>query len=233
MPDGSGWYVAVRDIETSKPDPTVYATGGGSDAGASFSFVYIPFNADNLIGGHIATNGSTIKATGTFSVTHLSTGRYALTIPGKTGTNGVLLLQNTGYLANQPTGLTNVVDTSYFSYEYGGTNSPANAFIIEARYVDDSGGGEGVVGLRDAEFNFVYVDFANPVAPPGTTLPVLTITLSDATHVTVGWSNGQGFILQKTSSLKSPVSWTDIGPGNPSTPIATSTSPLFFRVRSP
>ncbi len=27
LPDGSGWYVAVRDMETSKADPTVYATG--------------------------------------------------------------------------------------------------------------------------------------------------------------------------------------------------------------
>jgi hypothetical protein len=233
LPDGSGWYVAVRDMETSKADPTIYATGGGSDAGASFSFVYIPYNADNLIGGHIATNGSTVKGVGAFSVTHLSTGRYALTIPGKTGTNGVLLLQNTGYLASQPDGLTNVVDNSYLSYEYGGSNSPAGAFVIEARYVDESGGGEGVVTLRDAEFEFVYVDFANPVAPPGTVPPVLTITRTDATHVTVSWSNGSGFILQKTSSLKSPVSWTDVGPGNPSAPIATSTSPLFFRVRSP
>ena len=89
LPDGSGWYVAVRDVETSKIDPTTYATGGGADAGSSFSFVYIPYNADNLVGGNIATNGSKIKGAGNFSVTHLSTGRYALTIPGKTGADGV------------------------------------------------------------------------------------------------------------------------------------------------
>jgi hypothetical protein len=233
LPDGSGWYVAVRDMETSKADPTVYATGGGSDAGASFSFVYIPYNADNLIGGHIAANGTTIKGTGSFSVSHPSTGVYALTIPGKTGTNGVLLLQNTGYLVSQPVGYTNVVDTSYLAYEYGGTNTPANAFIINTRYVDDTGGGEGVVKLRDAEFNFVYVDFQNPVAPPGTVSPVLTITPSSPNQVVVSWNNGPGFILQKTSSLVHPVSWTDVGPGNPSAPIATTSSPLYFRVRSP
>jgi hypothetical protein len=231
--DGSGWYVAVRDMETSKADPTVYATGGGSDAGASFSFVYIPYNADNLIGGHINTNGSTIKGTGSFSISHLSTGRYALTIPGKADTNGVLLLQNTGYLVNQPGGMTNVVDNSYLSYEYGGTNTPANAFIIETRYVDDSGGGEGVVRLRDAEFNFVYVDFVNPVAPPGTVPPVLTISRSDATHVVVSWSNGPGFVLQKTSTLTNPASWTDVGTANPSAPILVGSTPVFFKVRSP
>jgi hypothetical protein len=231
LPDGSGWYVAVRDMETSKADPTVYATGGGSDAAASFSFVYIPYNADNLIGGHVRTNGTVAKSAGNFTVTRLSTGRYAVTIPGKTGTNGVLLLQNSGYLASQPTGLTNVVDTSVLSYEYGGTNTPANAFIIESRYANASGGGEGVVQLRDADFNFVYVDFLNPLAPPGTTPPVLTINRSGA-NVVVSWSNGPGFTLQKSSSV-APTSWTDVGTANPSAPIPASSGPLFFRVKSP
>jgi hypothetical protein len=45
--DGSGWYVAVRDIATSSTDPTVYATDGGSDAGSSFSFIYIPWDSGN------------------------------------------------------------------------------------------------------------------------------------------------------------------------------------------
>ncbi len=232
LDDGSGWYVAVRDMETSKVDPTVYATGGASDAGASFSFLYVPYASDNLIGGHIAPGGSTIKGSGNFSVSHLSTGRYALTIPGKTGTNGVLLLQNTGYLATQPSGLTNVVDNSYLSYEYGGTNTPANAFIIETRYVDDSGGGEGVVKLRDAEFNFVYVDFQNPLAPPGTTAPVLAISRTGG-DVVVSWSNGPGFVLQKASTLSSSTQWTDVGTANPSAPIPISNSALFFRVKSP
>src|SRR5262249_47231632 len=111
--DGSGWDVAVRDMETSKADPTIYATGRGRDARASFSFVYIPYNADNLLAGHINTNGSVIKGVGNFTLSHLSTGRYALTIPGKSGTNGVLLLQNTGYLVSQPAGMSNVVDNSY------------------------------------------------------------------------------------------------------------------------
>src|SRR5204863_977748 len=81
LPDGSGWYVAVRDLENSKADPTIYATGAGSDCSASFSFVYVPYTADNLIGGHIRTNGAVAKSTGSFSVSRLSTGRYALTLP--------------------------------------------------------------------------------------------------------------------------------------------------------
>jgi len=141
-------------------------------------------------------------------------------------------IQISGYLAAQPSGLTNVVDTSVLSYEYGGTNTPANAFIIESRYVDASGGGEGVVTLRDADFNFVFVDFQNPVAPPGTALPVLSIVRSGA-NVIVSWSNGPGFILQKTGVLTSTPSWSDVGTANPSAPIPISSAPLFFRVSSP
>lgn len=226
LADGSGWTVAVRDLETSKADPNVYATGGGSDAGASFSFLYMPYNADNLIGGHIRTNGTVVKGAGNFSVSRLAAGRYAVTIPGKTGSDGALLLQSAGYLASQPT----LVDTSFLSYEYGGTNTPSNAFIIESRYVDASGGGEGVVKLRDADFNFVFVDFLNPVAPPGTTPPVLSIAKSGA-NVIVAWSNGPGFTLQQTSSLASPIVWADVGAANPSAPIPATGTPLFFRVR--
>jgi len=227
LPDGSGWYVAVRDIETSKADPTVYATGGASDAGASFSYLYVPYNADNLIGGYIgAIEGFPIKSAGTFTMQKIGLGRFALTIPGKTGADGVLLLQSSGYLPGQPT----IVGNNFLSYEYGGTNTPANAFIIESRYVDASGGGEGVVKLRDGNFNFMFVDFNNPVAPAGTTPPVLRIAKSGA-NVVVSWSNGPGFTLQKTSSLASPVSWTDVGTANPSAPIATAGTPLFFRVR--
>jgi len=225
LPDGSGWYVAVRDIETSKASPTTYATGGGSDAGASFSFLYVPYNADNLIGGHVATNGTVTKSAGSFTVSRLATGRYALAIPGKTGTDGVLLLQDSGYLAGQPT----VVDTSFLSYEYGGTNTPATSFIIESRYVNPTGG-EGTVTLRDADFNFVWVDFLNPLAPPGTVPPVLTITRS-GNNVIVSWTNGPGFILEKSGSLSGP--WTTVGTQNPSAPIAIGSVPQFFRAKSP
>ena len=231
LPDGSGWYVAVRDIETSKPDPKIYATGGGNDAGSSFSFVYVPYNSDNLVGGHVKTNGTTSKAVGNFTISRLSTGRYALSIPGKTGNDGALLLQNAGYLAAQPNGFTNVVDTSFLSYEYGGTNTPANSFIIESRYASP-GASDGVISLRDAEFNFVFVDFQNPVAPPGTVQPVLTITKSGS-NVIVSWSNGPGFILQSTSALGANPTWNTVGTQNPSNPIPITGSPQFFRVKSP
>ena len=222
--DGSGWDVAVRGIEESKSDPTSYVLDGSS----SFSFLYIPYDADNLIGGHVdGIEGFPTKSAGTFSLQKIGTGRYSLTIPGKTGDDGVLLLENSGYLAGQP----GVVDTAFLSYEYGGTNTPANAFIIESRAIDPTAnGGVGAAVLRNANFNFVWVDFHNPVTPAGTTPPVLSIAKS-GTDVIVSWSNGAGYTLQKTSSLASPVSWTDVGTANPSAPIPATGSPLFFRVR--
>ena len=233
LPDGSGWYVAVRDIDTSKTDPTVYATDGGSDAGSSFSFLYIPWNTVNLIGGHInGANGATIKGAGNFSVSRLSTGRYALTIPGKKDTNGMLMLINSGYLATQPAGFTNVVDNSFLSYEYGGTNNPNNAFIITSVFIDATNGeGEGVVTLRDADFNFAWVDFTNPLAPPSTVTPVepaLNITRSGA-NVIISWTNGSGYTLQTTSSLSGHPAWASLGTQNPQT-VAIGQQNQFFRV---
>ena len=181
------------------------------------------------MGGVVHPNGSLKKQVGTYTVSKLATGRYAITIPGKSEATGMLLLQNSGYLSSQPSGYTNVADTSFLSYEYGGTNTPANAFIVESRYINPTGPS---TPLRDAEFSFVYIDFQNPVAPPGTVPPVASITRNGNT-VTVSWSNGPGFILQQTSSLAGTPVWTDIGTVNPSAPITLGSAPTFFRVTSP
>jgi hypothetical protein len=233
LSNGAGWYVAVRDIVTGTANPTVYATDGGSDAGSSFSFIYIPYSAQNLIGGHIlGTNGTTVKGSGNYTVTRLSTGRYALTIPGKTDTNGMLMLINSGYLAEQPSGFSNVVDTSFMSYEYGGTNVPADAFIISSVCITTNGG-EGVVNFRDADFNFVWVDFANPLSPGSTApvQPVLSVASFTSTNLTISWTNGPGFILQSTPSLSSPT-WTAVSTGtnNPAVVPILPTGSQFFRV---
>jgi hypothetical protein len=123
------------------------------------------------------------------------------------------------------------VDNSFMSYEYGGTNTPANAFIIEARYVDPTGGGEGTVTLRDADFNFVWVDFQNPLTPPVTAQPVLSIRQSGS-NVIVSWTNGPGFILQTTSTLSAHPTWSNLSTQNPQT-IPITPGAQFFRVISP
>jgi hypothetical protein len=229
LADGTGWYVAVRDLEMSKTDPTLYASKNGGGSGSSFSFLYVPFNSDNLVGARIkGSDASTIKGTGSFTVTRLSTGRYALTIPGKTGNDGMLMLQTSGYLVPQPASANNVVDTSVLSYEYGGTNTPANAFIIESRYVDASGGGEGVVKLRDADFNFVWVDFQKPLAPAGSTPPELKIQRNSDNSVTLSWT-GTGYTLQSAPSLSGTPTWTTLGTDNPRK-VSIGTGNQFFRL---
>jgi hypothetical protein len=233
LPNGAGWYVAVRDIENSAGNPTVYATDLGGDSGSSFSFIYIPWNSGNLVGGHIrGTNGATIKGAGNFTLTRLSVGHYSLSIPGKTDSNGMLMLLNSGYLATQPTGYSNVVDDSFLSYEYGGTNVPNNVFMIDSVFIDTSSGSP-VVTFRDADFNFVWVDFTNPLAPPITIPPppMLTVASYTSTNLTISWSNGPGFILQSTSSLSNPA-WTAVATGtnNPAVVPILPTGSQFFRV---
>ena len=152
LPGGTGWKVAVRDVEGAKSNPDSYATGTGSDAGNSFSFLYVPYSATNLVGGHVLRTGSVEHGVGTFSVSRLSAGRYAVTIPGKTDLDGALMLQAVGYLTNQPA----VVETTVLSYQYGTVSGSNNGWIIESRGYDAT--------LRDSEFNVVFVDFNKPLA---------------------------------------------------------------------
>jgi hypothetical protein len=222
--DGSGWDVWVRGIEESAADPTLCAGSDGDNSG-TFSFLYVPFNADNLVGGVVRRDGTLKKQVGTYTASRLAAGRYAITIPGKSEATGMLLLQNSGYLLTQPAGYTNVADTSFLSYEYGGTNTPANAFIVESRYINSAGPS---TVLRDAEFSFVYIDFQSPLSPPGTSPPVLTIAKSGS-NVIVSWTNGAGWILEKSTSLSG--GWSDVGTANPSAPIPATGAAQYFRVK--
>ncbi len=230
--DGSGWDIWVRGIQESAADPTLGA--GTVEANTdSFSFLYVPYNAGNLVGGYIdGVEGAPMKSAGTFSVQKIGVGRYAITIPGKSDSTGILLLQNSGLLVPQPAGYTNVADTSFLSYEYGGTNTPANAFIVESRRIDPTAnGGQGAAVLRNANFYFAYVDFLNPPTPTATVQPVLSIS-RNGNNVTVSWTNGAGYILQQTDALSANPVWTNLGTQNPqSIPITSGNQ--FFRVVSP
>ena len=228
LADDSGWLVAVRDIENSKANPSITATG--SDSGSSFSFLFVPWTARNLVAAHvIGTNGTPDRSAGSFTIQRLSTGRYALTIPGKTDADGSLLLINSGYLANPPEGTENVVDNSFLSYQFGGADAPAGSFVIEARTIDASGGGEGTVVLRDADFNFVWVDFKNPLTLAAAP-PALSVTTSNGS-VTVSWPTSvAGYTLQGTGSLTSPT-WAAVpGVVNNSVTVTPASGPQFYRL---
>ena len=167
LTSGAGWTVAVRDVETAKADPNTYATGGGNDAGPSFSFLYVPYNAENLIGGHVLRDGTLTKSAGAFTVARLSAGRYAVTVPGKTDLDGALMIQTAGFLPDQPS----VVDTSVLAYEFAPASGPTNAWVVEARSLNAT--------LRDAEFNVVFVDFKKPLAPKSDA-PINVLAFGDA-----------------------------------------------------
>ena len=77
----------------------------------------------------------------------------------------MLLLQNAGYAASSPT----LADDSAISYEFAD-----GKFVIEARGVDASGTFD-TFPLRDTDFYFTWVDFAQPLAPAGSMDPTYEI----------------------------------------------------------
>src|SRR5206468_1219485 len=105
--DGAGWAISVR--KASESAPAVLAEGL-----AQFQFVYVPYAATKLIGGYVSPGGATLKGRGAFTVSRGGAGTYNVTLPGKTGTNGVLLLQNASFLS----GRTDIADNNFLSYQY-------------------------------------------------------------------------------------------------------------------
>ncbi len=148
---GSGWIVTVR--EDSALTGEEVAPGGQHQ----FEFVYVPYNAQNLIGGYIDGEfGSAVHSAGTFTLTRTSVGTYELTIPGKTGSSGTLLLQVADF---EPNTSVPMASRAFLSYQY---DSSSGKFIIHSRTMlfDE------VADFTDADFYFAWVDFTNPLAPP-------------------------------------------------------------------
>ena len=223
--DGSGWVISLR--EASASDPQVLATSQ-----SQFQFIYIPYTAQKLLGGHISADGTSIKSQGTFTLTRTGAGTYALAIPGKVGTNGVLLLQNASFLA----GTTDVADNNFFSYQYNDDGSGTNGvFAIQSRHTVAG----GTFPLTDTSFYFAWVDFTDPLKPPAAvvTVPSLDIARSGGT-ATITWPpSANGFTLETAASLGgSPISWSTVGVVGQGTLTSSYTVPAtpathFYRLR--
>ena len=96
------------------------------------------------------------------------------------------------------------------------------------------GGGEGVVGLRDAEFNFVFVDFLNPLTPTAVVVPAFNPPVLSNGQLTISWT-GTGTLLESTNVAVPMIQWTPV-PGNPSgsytvTPATNGVPHLYYRLQ--
>jgi len=151
-PDGDGWDIWGRmDIEA---DPLYQ-----EEANLDFAFVYIPYQADRLIGGHVrGTDGAILQGKGNYAMKRLGLGRYELRIPQKAGRDGMLLLQATG--RHRINGReSEAASRDFFSYE----ETASGVFTIESRYHQDA----STFPTEDSDFYFAWVDFNTPLAPPG------------------------------------------------------------------
>jgi hypothetical protein len=159
-PNNGGWTIFLRDNDdidltgqTPAPDPVDRR---------NFSFIYVPYTATRLIGGRI--NGSTgavlQQGLAAFSISRIEAGRYSLSIAGKNDANGGLVINPTGLMF----GSGDLPDRTFFSYEYDSVN---NRFIIESREIipDNNTPWQRTPTLRDSDFDFVWIDYARPLAP--------------------------------------------------------------------
>ena len=147
--DGSNWNIKTFNNETTATTNAV-------------NWVYLPYDAQNLVAGRVAGDGSVLTSTGVganpgqFTLSRESDGSYLLNIVGKTPTDGTLLLSAEG------TG----VDDNSLVYEAVG-----NAFrIIGVDYVtfDERSMQSMTPSAQDTPFTFAFIDFDAPpvVTPP-------------------------------------------------------------------
>lgn len=147
----SSWTVTIREDSALTSDEVASA------GQFQFEFLYVPYNALNLIGGRInGTTGGSLQSAGAFTMARTAAGTYELTIPGKAGTNGTLLLQVADFEAGASFPM---ASRAFLSYQY---NSGTGKFVIQSRKATSA----TVSTLTDANFYFAWVDFQTPLAPP-------------------------------------------------------------------
>jgi len=170
--NSGGWTTNVRfDEDDDTTGQTILDSGNG------FQFVYVPYDAANLIGGHVeGSNGSLINSAGDtlFDVTRNSAGEYSISVFEANGVtkkdenDGMLMLSVASNMPGAPT----LADRTFLSYQFDGGSGN---FVVQSRELlsiasgtpDDAFGND--FQLRDSDFYFTWVDFANPLSPP--TLP--------------------------------------------------------------
>lgn len=168
-----GWTTTVR-TDYLVADGANFAPQEVLTVDNDFQFLYVPYDAQDLVGGYIeGTTGGVTNGAGQsqFSLTRTTAGQYALTVfdedgvTEKTEADGVLMLS----VADTFTGDASLGSQAILSYEY---DSAAGDFVIESRALvnpfsnSPNGGFLNEFQLLDTDFYFTWVDFENPLAPP-------------------------------------------------------------------
>jgi hypothetical protein len=152
LDDGSGWLISNRNDQQDNPLFMAEATE------SAFGFLYVPYDAHGLVGGRVdGDTGTAFKSSGAFNLTHAGEGTYELTIAGKTGNDGMLLLNNSDMLSTGE-----APDWNNLTYEF---DAQKNAFVIQARHFD------GDFPLENTDFSFAWVDFTSPLSLTSPSLP--------------------------------------------------------------
>ena len=139
--DGDGWDIRVHDNSLDF---------GPRGLRADFSFLYLPFDTENLIGGRYdGIAGTHLASVGDFIMENLGTGQYKLTIPGETPDTGMLVLTASRELTS---GLVTAPDDNMLSYQ---DDSQGN-FLIQSHDLPG-------ITLEDTEFVWAFVSFTDPI----------------------------------------------------------------------
>ena len=155
---GGGWRVSIlhNDLSTY-PDMTQQS---------EFSFVYVPFNSEGLVAGHIkAEDGSVLggRTAGDYTMTRTGYGTFELEIDGYTPDDGMLLL---GALDCHIT--TDMPQDDWVTYA---PSADGQKFIIWSRDLDGSASSNS---LTPTNFVFAFV----PVPEPSALVGLLVIALA-------------------------------------------------------
>jgi hypothetical protein len=158
LPTQTGWQILQRRDEIADAAGTGTLAIAPNDSNARFCFVFVPWDANNLIAGHYRGDGSPIRTVGNFSVSRRSEGEYAVRVDGKDFTDGALIVHGAGSVPNNP----NVPNNTFYSYEWF---PEAGEFHVQSRVLDTGNNTWGEsYPLRDSSFYVMWIDFTNPAS---------------------------------------------------------------------
>jgi len=143
---GTGWDVAIRD--NTSP------TGFTAFQDKRWSFVFVDYDAPDLIGGRVNADGTLAKQVGSYSFTRESAGVYRLNIADDvTPDDGILLLT---LLGAETSGSVTAPADNIISYAADGDD-----FIIQTRDLN----GTTTPALQNAGFVFAFLPYDSALSP--------------------------------------------------------------------